>query len=75
MFTIHFFRRLAVMLPIRSRAPLAFSVSSRSSERFGRINVRGFLSSPLVTVGKGLKLTPDRQIGHGLGSAKQSLCR
>jgi len=36
--------------------PLAFSVSSRSSECFCRINMRGFLSSPLVVVGKGLKL-------------------
>ena len=47
----------AVMLPIRSCTPLAFSVSSRSSGCFGRINMRGFLSSPLVVVGKGLKLT------------------
>jgi hypothetical protein len=62
------------MLPIRSCTPLAFSVSSRSSERFGRINMRGFLSSPLVVVGKGLKLTRNRSVGNGLGSAKQSLC-
>ncbi|MGA2058715.1 MAG: hypothetical protein ABSG88_25880 [Bradyrhizobium sp.] len=48
------------MLSIRSRTPLAFSVSSRSSECFGGINMRGFLSSPLVAVGKGLKLTRDR---------------
>jgi hypothetical protein len=50
----------AAILPIRSRTPLAFSVSSRSSECFGGINMRGFLSSPLVAVGKGLKLTRDR---------------
>jgi hypothetical protein len=48
------------MLPIWSRTPLAFSVSSRPSECFGRINMRGFLSSPLVVVGKGLKLTRNR---------------
>jgi hypothetical protein len=44
------------------------------SECFGRINVRSFLSSPLVVVGKGLKLTRNRSVGHGLGSAEQSLC-
>jgi hypothetical protein len=37
-----------------------FSVSSRSSEYFGGINIRGFPSSPLVAVGKGLKPTRDR---------------
>ena len=67
----HFFRSWAVRLP--SGRPLAFSVSSRSGECFGRINMRGFLSSPLVVVGKGLKLTRNRSVGHGLGSAKQSL--
>jgi hypothetical protein len=36
--------------------------------------MRGLLSSPLVVVGKGLKLTRDRSVGHGLGSAKQSIC-
>jgi hypothetical protein len=66
----HFFRSWAVMPPIRSCPPLAFSVSSRSSECFGRINVRGFLSSPLVAVGKGLELIRNRLVGHGLGSAK-----
>jgi hypothetical protein len=30
--------------------------------------------SPLVVVGKGLKLTRNRSVGHGLGSAEQSLC-
>ena len=60
--------------PIRSCTPLAFSVSSRSIECFGRINMRSFLSSPLVVVGKGLKLIRNRSVGHGLGSAEQSLC-
>jgi hypothetical protein len=55
-----FFPRGTVMLPRKSRAPLAFSVSSRSSECFGGINMRGFRSSPLVAVGKRLKLTRDR---------------
>jgi hypothetical protein len=32
--------------------------------------MRSFLSSPLVVVGKGLKLTGNRSVGHGLGSAK-----
>ena len=64
----------AVKLPIRSCTPLAFSVSGRSSECFGPINVRSFLSSPLAVVRKGLKLTRNRSVGHGLGSAEQSLC-
>jgi hypothetical protein len=36
--------------------------------------MRGFLCSPLEIVGKGLKLTRNRSVGHGLGSAKQNLC-
>jgi hypothetical protein len=52
---------------------LAFSVNSRSGECFGRINMRSFLSSPLAVVGKGLKLTRNRSIGHGLGNAKYGL--
>jgi hypothetical protein len=43
---------------IRSRTPLAFSSGNHASECFGRINLRGFLSSPLVVVGKGLKADP-----------------
>jgi len=66
--------RVGCEAAIRSCTPLAFSVSSRLSECFGRINVRSFLSSPLVVVGKGLKLTRNRSVGHGLGSAEQSLC-
>jgi hypothetical protein len=54
--------------------PLAFVPSSRESQCFGRINMRSFLSSPLVVVGKGLKLTRNRSVGHGLGSAEQSPC-
>jgi hypothetical protein len=73
-FTKRFFRSWAVMLPIRSCAPLAFSVRSRSRECFVRINMRGFLGSPLVIVGKGLKLTSNRLVGDALGRAKQSLC-
>jgi hypothetical protein len=61
-------------LPIRS-CPLVFGVGSRSSECFGRINMRSFLGSLLVIVGKGLKLTRYRRVSHGLGSAEQSLCR
>lgn len=38
----------------------------------GRIDMRSLLSSPLVVVGKGLKLAGNRCVGHGLGSAEQS---
>jgi hypothetical protein len=31
-------------------------------------------SPPLVVVGKGLELTRNRSVGHGLGSAEQGLC-
>jgi hypothetical protein len=54
--------------------PLGFSSNSRASLCFGRINMRSFLSSPLVVVGKGHKLTRNRSVGHGFGSAEQSLC-
>ena len=37
-------------------------------------STRSFLSSPLVVVGKGLKLTHSRIVGHGLGSAEQRPC-
>jgi hypothetical protein len=62
------------MPPIGSCTPLAFSFGGRSGECFGRVNMRGFLGSPLVVVGKGLELTRNGPVGHGLGSAKQSLC-
>jgi hypothetical protein len=35
--------------------------------------MRRFLSSPLAVVGKGLKLTRNRSVGYGLGSAKYGL--
>jgi len=38
---------------------------SRSSRCPGRINMRSFLGSPLVVVGKGLELTRNRIVGHG----------
>jgi hypothetical protein len=41
----------------------------------GCFNMRSFLSSPLVFVGKGFKLIGNRSVGHGLGSAEHSLCR
>ena len=37
-------------------------------------STRSFLSSPLVVVGKGLKLTHSRIVGHGLGGAEQRPC-
>jgi len=36
--------------------------------------MRSFLGSLLVVVGKGLKLTRNRSVSHGLGSVEQSLC-
>jgi hypothetical protein len=35
--------------------------------------MRSFLSSPLAVVGKGLKLTRNRSVRHGLGGAEQRL--
>src|SRR3954452_18852279 len=54
--------------------PFRFSDSRRASQSFGRINKRRVLSSPLVVVGKGLEVTRNRPVGHGLGSAEQGLC-
>ena len=53
--------------------PIAFNASRRASQCFGRVNMRSLLRSPLVVVGKGLKLTRNCSVGHGLGGAKQSL--
>jgi hypothetical protein len=36
--------------------------------------MRSFLSSPLVVGGEGHKLTRNRSVGHGFGSAEQSPC-
>jgi hypothetical protein len=61
-------------LPIRPCTPLEFRASSRSSRGcFGRINVRSFVSSPLIVLGKRLKLIRNVLVGHCLGSAEQSL--
>jgi hypothetical protein len=46
---------------------------SRPSRFFGPINVRRFLGSPLIVVGKGLKLKRNSSVGHSFGSAEQSL--
>jgi hypothetical protein len=70
----HCFGRLAVKLPIGSCTPLAISVGSHSNECLGQINMRSFLGSPLVVVGKGLELIRNCSVGHGLGSTEQSLC-
>jgi hypothetical protein len=56
---------------VTDRAPNVIGISS-TGVGCGRINMRSFLSSPLVVVGKGLKLTRNRSVGHGLGSAEQS---
>jgi hypothetical protein len=53
---------------------LALGAGGRPSQGFGRINMRSFLSPPLVVVGKSSKLTGNRCVGHGFGSAQQSLC-
>ena len=62
------------IMPVRSRTPLGFSAGSRAGRCFGRIGMRSFLSSPLVVVGKGLKLPRNGCVGHGLGGAEQSPC-
>jgi len=36
--------------------------------------MRSFVGSPLVVVGQSPKLTRNRSVGHGFGSAEQSLC-
>jgi len=36
--------------------------------------MRSFVSSPLVVVGQSPELTRYRPVGHGFGSAEQSLC-
>jgi hypothetical protein len=66
--------QVTVDLPIRSCKPLAFSAGSRSRNRSGRINLRSFLTSPLIVVGESLKLTRNRSVGHSFGSAEQGLC-
>jgi hypothetical protein len=59
----------------RKTGSLSRHIGRGSSEGHGRINMRSFLGSPLVVVGKGFELTGNRPVGHGLGSAEQSLCR
>src|SRR5258708_21671330 len=53
---------------------VVFGASGRPSQGFGRVNMRSFLSPLLVVFGKGLELTGNRSVGHGFGSAEQSLC-
>ena len=55
--------------------PFLSCASSRSGESLSGIMMRSFLCSPLVVVGKGLKLIGNRRVRHGSGSAEQSLCR
>jgi hypothetical protein len=45
-----------------------------ANQCLGSINMRSFVSSPLVVVGQSPKLTRYRSVGHGFGSAEQSLC-
>ena len=52
---------------------IAFRASNGSSQCFGCIVERSLLGSPLVVVGKSLKLSRNRLVSHGFGSAKQSL--
>jgi len=65
---------VAVKLCIESCKPLALRAGDGASQLFGRINMRSSLSSPLEVVGKGLELTRNRSVGHGLSSPQQSLC-
>jgi hypothetical protein len=54
----------AVRPPITSCPSLTLSVSNGSSHCFGCINVRSFLGSPLVIVGKRLKLVRNRLVSE-----------
>jgi hypothetical protein len=53
-------------------ALLTFTAGGRPSQRLSCIGVRGFFSSPLVVVGKRLKLARNPSVSHVLGSAEQS---
>jgi hypothetical protein len=56
-------------MPLRSQLP-----SGLVQQTLRGIHMRSFLSSPLVVVGKGLKLTRNRSASHRLGSVEQSPC-
>lgn len=70
----HFFRWVAVNLPVWSCTRLAFSTGDRSRNCCCRTRMRRFLGSSLVVVGESPKLGGDRSVGHGLDSAEQALC-
>jgi hypothetical protein len=52
--------------------PLVFSANSGSSQCFGCIVEPSLFGSPLVVVGKSLKLSRNSFVSHGFGSVKQS---
>src|SRR6266403_2414002 len=49
--------------------------SSRPSQCLGRISACGFLSSPLIVLGKRLKLTRNVLVRHCLGRPEYGPCR
>src|SRR6478752_6625345 len=53
----------------------SYSALGRSSQCVGCIVERSLFGSPLVVVGKSLKLSRNRLVRHGFGSAKQRLRR
>src|ERR1700730_4105157 len=55
--------------------PALTFASSRPSQRLSRISVRGFLSSPLIVLGKRLKLTRNVLVRHCLGRPEYGPCR
>jgi hypothetical protein len=46
------------------------ALPAERADAFRRINTRSFLRSPLVVVGKSLKLIHNRLVGHGFGRAE-----
>jgi hypothetical protein len=53
--------------------PLVFSANSGSSRWFGCVVEPSRFGSPLVVVGKSLKLSRNSIVSHSFGSVKQSL--
>jgi hypothetical protein len=56
------------------RLIVTVNASSRPGQCLSPISMRGFLGSPLIVLGKRLKLTRNVLVGHCSGSAEQSLC-
>jgi hypothetical protein len=61
-----FFRSWAPMPPTSSCTPLASALAADRADALAASTCEAFCS-PLVVVGKSLKLTRNRSVGHGLG--------